>query len=62
MTLDQAKKIVGSQPKYAIRNMRKALEMLNLLNTEEEWARLEACYVILKTPVTKRINYGTTHG
>jgi len=55
MTLDQAKKIVGSQPKYAIRNMRKALEMLNLLNTEEEWTRLEACYVVLKTPHKSRI-------
>ena len=55
MFLSEAKQIIGKQPKFAIRNMRRALEMLTRLNTPEEWERLEACYVVLKTPHNKRI-------
>jgi len=55
MTLSEANRAVGNQPIWAMRNMRKALEMLPWLNTESDWQRLEACYIIMKTPRNKRI-------
>ena len=55
MFLSEAKQIIGNQPLWAVRNMRKALEMLTWNNTPEDWERLEACYVVLKTPHTQRI-------
>ena len=48
MTLEEAKKIVGNQPKWAIKNMVKALSMHQWLNTTQENARLEAGELILK--------------
>ncbi len=42
MTRAEARKILGNQPKWALRNMCTALQMLTLLNTEEEWDRLRA--------------------
>jgi len=39
--------------------MRRALEMLTAQNTPEDWERLNACYVILKTPHKKRLNIPT---
>ncbi len=38
----EARKIVGNQPKWALRNMARALSILNLLNTPEENQRLLA--------------------
>lgn len=55
MTIEEAQKIVGRQPAWAIRNMRKALEMLPLLNTPGEWQRLTACYTLARTPIKKRV-------
>jgi hypothetical protein len=49
MTTDQAWKIIGNQPKWAIRNMVKALSMLTLLNTPEDELRLKAAKIALKT-------------
>tara|TARA_B100000242_G_C42749314_1_gene349374 strand:- start:423 stop:590 length:168 start_codon:yes stop_codon:yes gene_type:complete len=49
MTKEQAWKIIGNQPKYAIKNMIKALNMLPLLNTDEDKLRLEAAKICLKT-------------
>ena len=49
MTTKEAWKIIGNQPKWAIRNMVKALKMLPLLNTPEEKIRLEAGKIALKT-------------
>ena len=48
MTYEQAKKIVGKQPKWAIKNMLKALQMLPWLNTDEDNERLLACKIYLK--------------
>ncbi len=42
MTKTEARKIIGNQPKWALRNMCKALQMLSALNTEAEWDRLRA--------------------
>jgi len=54
MTLEQAEKIIGNQPSWGPRNMRKALEMCTWLNTPEDWRRLEACYVVMRVPHSKR--------
>lgn len=56
MTKKQAQQITGNQPKWALRNMRKALEMMPSLNTSDDWRRLEACYVLMGTPHAKRIS------
>ncbi len=47
MTLEEAKKIVGNQPKWAVKNMVKALSMHQQLNTPKESIRLEAGKLIL---------------
>ena len=49
MTLEQAQRIIGNQPPCALRNMVKALRMCQWLNTEEDWMRLEAGQLILKS-------------
>ena len=48
MTIEEAKKIVGNQPKWAIKNMVKALSMHPWLNTEQEKQRLLAAKIVLK--------------
>tara|TARA_R100000315_G_scaffold15241_1_gene5156 strand:- start:127 stop:282 length:156 start_codon:yes stop_codon:yes gene_type:complete len=48
MTFEEAKKIVGNQPKWAIKNMVKALKMCPWLNTAEEKQRLQAAEIVLK--------------
>ena len=49
MTIKEAWKIVGNQPKWAIGNMVKALSMLPALNTPEEDLRLRAGKICLRT-------------
>tara|TARA_R110001599_G_scaffold165908_1_gene355293 strand:+ start:92 stop:256 length:165 start_codon:yes stop_codon:yes gene_type:complete len=49
MTLEQARKIVGNQPMFALRNMVKALKMCQWLNTEADWERLKAAQLILRS-------------
>jgi len=49
MTTEQAWKIVGNQPKWAIKNMVKALSMHSWSNTKEENLRLQAGKICLKT-------------
>ena len=49
MTKEEAWKIIGNQPKWAIKNMIRALNMLPLLNTEEDKLRLAAAKICLKT-------------
>lgn len=49
LTTEQAWKIIGNQPQWAIRNMVKALSMCNALNTPAETKRLEAGKIALKT-------------
>jgi len=48
MNLIEAKKIVGNQPTWALKNMVKALNMLPLLNTAEDEQRLIAAKIVLK--------------
>ena len=48
MTLEEARKIVGNQPKWAVKNMVKALSMHQWLNSPKESIRLEAGKLILK--------------
>ena len=49
MDIIEAKKIVGNQPSWALKNMVKALNMLPWLNTDEDKQRLEAAKVVLKS-------------
>ncbi len=49
MTTRQAWSIIGNQPKWAIRNMVKALSMLPWLNSDEDNRRLEAAKICLRT-------------
>ena len=49
MTLERAKKIIGNQASWSLRNMVKALNMLPLMNTPEDWERLEAGKVVLRS-------------
>ena len=48
MTIQQAKKISGNQPKWALKNMVKALKLLRYLNTAEDELRLKAAQIVLK--------------
>ena len=48
MTYEQAQKISGNQPRWALKNMIKALEMLPALNTAEDNLRLKAAKIVLK--------------
>jgi hypothetical protein len=56
MTIEQAYKICGRQPAWALQNMCKALAMHSWLNTEEEWERFEAAARVLgkRTPSRAR--------
>ena len=47
--IDESWQIVGNQPLYAIKNMYKALIMLEMLNTKSENLRLKACKIILQS-------------
>jgi hypothetical protein len=38
----EAKAIVGKQPRWALRNMARALQMQSWRNTGEQWRRLRA--------------------
>jgi len=49
MTTEQAWKIIGNQPSWAIRNMVKALSMLTVFNAPADWQRLEAAKIALRT-------------
>ena len=49
MTPQEAWHIVGNQPRWAIRNMERALRILQSLNTEEENMRLIAARICLHT-------------
>jgi hypothetical protein len=49
MTREQAQKIVGNQPKWALKNMIKALQMFGgYLNTPEENLRLQAAKILVR--------------
>jgi len=50
MSVTQAWKIVGNQPRGAIKNMVRALSMFSAINTPEEQRRLRAARICLKNP------------
>ncbi len=49
MDLEKAKRIVGNQGTWALKNMVRALKMLPWLNTPEDKERLDAAKVVLKS-------------
>ena len=53
MNREQAKKITGNQPTYALRNMYKALNMARWLNTPEDEKRLHAACILLNKKYNK---------
>lgn len=48
MTYEQAKKIVGNQPTWVLRNMIKALQFAPWLNTPIDNERLRAALIVAK--------------
>jgi hypothetical protein len=50
MSVEQAWRIVGNQPIWAIRNMVRALSMMSAFNTPAEDLRLAAGKICLKNP------------
>lgn len=48
MTLLQARDIVGNRARWELIAMRRALSMLQYLNTPEEMSRLQAVRVLLR--------------
>ena len=54
MTEEEAIDILGNRAAWELRNMKKALEMLSILNTPEDEKRLEAAKVLLKSRSSKR--------
>ena len=54
MNREQAKKITGNQPGYALRNMYKALHMARWFNTDQEEQRLQATCILLNKKYEKR--------
>lgn len=48
MTYEEAKKITGNQPTFALRNMVAALKMYSPLNTPEDNLRLKAAQIVLR--------------
>lgn len=48
MNYAEAKKLVGNQPTFALKNMVVALSTMQFLNTPEENLRLEAAKIVLK--------------
>ena len=49
MTLDEAKNILGNRAKWELKNMKRALEFMGILNTNNENKRLEAVKTMLKS-------------
>lgn len=60
MTKTQARTILGNQPKWALRNMARALGMLTYLNTEADWERAAALRVLGYRNAPKRPTEGET--
>lgn len=54
MTKDEARKIVGNQPTWAVQNMAMALSLMSWQNTPDDWRRMEAAVVSLGAKAPKR--------
>jgi hypothetical protein len=61
MTLKEAKSIIGSSTKWSTKNMKQALAMHPWLNTPDDWQRLQAAYIVTRTPHAKRLPIPTTN-
>ena len=48
MTIDQARAIAGNYARWELSAIKKALSLLQWLNTEEEKQRLEAVKILLR--------------
>jgi hypothetical protein len=48
MTIEQARKLVGNQPVWALRNMIVALSLHSWLNTEADNLRLKAAKMVIR--------------
>ena len=46
-TLEEARAVVGNQPRTCIRNMAVSLSLHTHSNTAEDWRRLEAALMVL---------------
>ena len=54
MTRKRARDILGNQPRWALSNMSKALQILPHVNTPDDWLRLWALQVLgYKVPVNR---------
>ena len=53
MTLEEAKNILGNRAKWELKNMKRALEFMEILNTNNENKRLEAVKTMLKGRINK---------
>lgn len=42
MNRNEARALLGNQPRWALSNMARALQMLTRLNTSDDWRQLEA--------------------
>ncbi len=49
MTSNSAQKLIGNQPVFAVRNMALALSLMPSMNTPEDWLRLDAAVVWLRS-------------
>ena len=47
MTYSEATKIIGNQPRWALKNMIKALSLHSWLNTDEDNERLAAAKIVI---------------
>ena len=46
MTHKEAQAVLGNQPKWALRNMARALSLMPWMNTDEDWKRAQALRVL----------------
>jgi hypothetical protein len=54
MTPKEAKEILGDRPHWELLNMKKALSLMPLFNSEEDNLRLEAIKVMLRSKGVKK--------
>ena len=49
MNTNAALKLIGNQPTFAVRNMAIALSLIPAMNTPEDWLRLKAAVIWLRS-------------
>ncbi len=48
MNLKEAQQIIGGEPTWSLKNMKRALSIMDIFNTPEENRRLEAATIVLR--------------